>query len=116
MNFSLLFTDSNIIWERHLSYDSRFVEIDSPAVRNEKSLLLCVLAKNSIGDILRWFDSQCINISTEGDFELKQTKTTSINGVGLVGTQSRNKAKFISITCLAPLIVILPLLQLNQSG
>jgi hypothetical protein len=72
-DFSLKGT--TILWERHLSYDSRFVNVESSLIKNLNNLTLCVLAKNSRGQILRWFDSQCITLSTNNEFELYQTKT-----------------------------------------
>jgi hypothetical protein len=51
-------------------------------------LMLCVLAKNSEGQILRWFDSQCIALSIKDDFELYQAKSNK--GAGLMQGQAKS--------------------------
>lgn len=53
---------NNIKLERHLSYETRSIEIPDADIPNEKFIQLCVLAKGSNGNLNGWFESQCQNL------------------------------------------------------
>lgn len=55
-----------IYFDQHLSYTTRRAEIEGihiqSAILKSDFVQACVLAKNSVGVIGRWFESQCIRI------------------------------------------------------
>lgn len=60
---------NRLLAERRMAYDDRTVQIPGQEIGDDYDgqLELCVLAKNSKGDIRKWFASQCIYLPDNFD-------------------------------------------------
>lgn len=61
-------TDSKILLEHHLSYETRADQIVASDICDGdhcRNLELCVLSKNSHGIISGWFDAQCVYLPND---------------------------------------------------